>query len=339
MKAFAVLIIVTVAIGGGIGGAIIMATGSDSNDNEISATTTQENFPTPTRSQATTSNSTAMDTDNQSVVVAASEPEQENETLSAEDLQQLRERIRSGDLNSEEIAEIRGRLQAQFRNQFGGTERGGFNFERATGTVLSVSDSTVTVKTETGEITASISSDTTFRITTLVQTTGNQVVDEHLEPGINVTAIIERSEEGANIARTLLIQPENSFASGQNPTFFPERGSQGGGARFRGGAQAGRGRGGSTGMTPTGNLPLFGSVVSTDTDSVILETQQGQLKVTIDEATTIVRRSEGTLEDIVEGYQVAIIGSREEDGTITANSISNIPAGADGIPGLGLGGR
>ena len=52
MKAFAVLIIVTAAVGGGIGGAIIMATGSDSNDNAVPVVTTQENFPTPTRSQA-----------------------------------------------------------------------------------------------------------------------------------------------------------------------------------------------------------------------------------------------------------------------------------------------
>ena len=52
MKAFAVLIIVTIAIGGGIGGAIIMATGSGSDDNAIHVVTTQENFPTPTRSQA-----------------------------------------------------------------------------------------------------------------------------------------------------------------------------------------------------------------------------------------------------------------------------------------------
>lgn len=342
MKAFAVLIIVTIAIGGGIGGAIIMATGSGSDDNAIHVVTTQENFPTPTRSQASTSNSTATNTGTQSQVVITSEPEQENDTLSAEELEQLREKLQSGlqsgDLTSEELAEIRGRLQAHFRSQFSGTERGSFNFERVRGTVLSVNDSAVTVKTETGQITASISSDTTFRITTLLQVTGNQVVDENLEPGKNVTAIIERGEGGTNIARMLLIQPENNVTSGQNRTTFLGRAGQGGGGGLRAGAQAGRGRGGSNGMTQAGNRPLIGSVVSTDTDGVVLETQQGQLKVSINEATTIVRRSEGTIEDIAEGYEITIVGSREEDGTISANSISNIPDGADEIPGLGLGG-
>ena len=344
MKAFAVLIIVTIAIGGGIGGAIIMATGSDSNDNAIPVVTTQENFPTPTRSQAPASNSTATNTGTQSQVVITSESEQENDTLSAEELQQLREKLQSGlqsgDLTSEELAEIRGRLQAHFRSQFGGTERGSFNFERVRGTVLSVNDSAVTVKTETGQITTSISSDTTFRITTLLQVTGSQVIDENLERGENVTAIIERGEGGTNIARMLLIQPENNFTSGQNRTAFLGRGGQGGGGGgLRGGAQAGRGRGGSTGMAQAGNRPLIGSVVSTDADSVVLETQQGQLKVTINETTTIVRRSEGTIEDIAEGYEILIVGSREEDGTISANSVSNIPDGADEIPSLGLGGR
>ena len=343
MKAFAVLIIVTAAVGGGIGGAIIMATGSDSNDNAVPVVTTQENFPTPTRSQAPTSNSTATNTGTQSQVVITSEPEQENATLSAEELQQLREKLQSGlqsgDLTSEELAEIRGKLQAHFRSQSGGTERGNFNFERVSGTVLSVTDSTVTVKTETGQMTASINSDTTFRITTLLQVTGNQVIDENLEEGKNVTAIIERGEGGTNIAQTLVIQPENSFTSGQNRAAFPGRGGQGGGGGFRGGAQTGRGSGRSGEMAQAGNRPLIGSVVSTDTDSVVLETQLGQLKVTINETTTIVTRSEGTIEDIVEGDQVMIVGPREENGSINANSISNIPDGADEITGLGLGGR
>ena len=119
---------------------------------------------------------------------------------------------------------------------------------------------------------------------------------------------------------------------GQNTASTATAGGQGG---FSGGP------GGSTdGTAPTGGGQgggfTSGSVVSVDGDTVVIESSDGtQVTVTTSTDTSVTTTEESAVSELAEGDTVTVIGETDDDGNVTATSISE---GAAGFGGGGMGG-
>ena len=70
----------------------------------------------------------------------------------------------------------------------------------------------------------------------------------------------------------------------------------------------------------------------------LINTPQGPLTATVDDSTTIVMFTEGSLVDLGIGIRVAIGGQRGEDGNVVAQSVTVLPEGLGNLAG-GFGGR
>ena len=88
--------------------------------------------------------------------------------------------------------------------------------------------------------------------------------------------------------------------------------------------QGGGFRGGDFGAGLTGTIDVV------DGNVVTVNTPQGPLQATVTDATTIQTFAEGTLEDLLQGVRVTVIGHRGE-GTVEASSILLLPEGAEGF--------
>ena len=112
-------------------------------------------FPTPTRSQATPQpEPTQQVTAAQAQSQASQDDESEGEAaevapMTQEELRELRDKMRSGQLSEDEMAEAVQRLRAQFGGGQGGGGFGGGGGSQAVGSIDSISGSTITVTTET----------------------------------------------------------------------------------------------------------------------------------------------------------------------------------------------
>ena len=81
---------------------------------------------------------------------------------------------------------------------------------------------------------------------------------------------------------------------------------------------------------------LTGTIEKIEGNMVTVNTPQGSLQATIESDTIIQRTIEVTLEDLVEGMRLTVIGERGEDGTVEARTILVIPEGEDGLFGGGF---
>ena len=93
--------------------------------------------------------------------------------MSQEELQQLRDRLRSGELSEEETQEAIQRLGAQFGGGQGG--QGGFGGgggTQAVGSIESIDGTTIAVTTELATVTASVGENTNIMITSILEPTG-----------------------------------------------------------------------------------------------------------------------------------------------------------------------
>lgn len=100
---------------------------------------------------------------------------------------------------------------------------------------------------------------------------------------------------------------------------FP--GPEGGGAG-NGGTGGGNGGNGNGGLRGPGDV-TFGTVESVDGDTVTLKTQDGTtVTVKTDSDTSVTVTRDGTLSDLAEGGTVVVRGSKGEDGSIDADSVS-----------------
>ena len=153
-------------------------------------------FPTPTRSQA------APEPEPTSQVAAAqaqtqlSQDEDVSETaevapMSPEELQELRQRLQSGELSEEEAQQTIQRLRSGF---------GGGGGSQAVGSIKTVSESALTVTTQLATVTASVGEGTNISITSILEPTA-------LTAGSQVMVVSERVE-GSTLARTITIVPE-----------------------------------------------------------------------------------------------------------------------------------
>ena len=229
--------------------------------------------------------------------------------MSQEELQQLRQRLQSGELSAEERQEAIQRIQAQFGGGRGGGGFGGGGGTQAIGSIESISGSTLSITTELATISANVGENANIRITSVLEPTA-------LTEGAQVVVISERVE-GSTLARVITVVPEG----------------QGGFGRGRGGG------GGQAGAPGGGPQALFGTIESIADSGFTLETQQGPLPIAMNDETVIIQTVQGTVVDLEAGMQVRVFGAADDDGTIEARTVAVTPEGLEDIPGLGGGGR
>ena len=116
---------------------------------------------------------------------------------------------------------------------------------------------------------------------------------------------------------------------------------QGAGAATTGGATAGASQGAGAGGAGAGRQGggggTLGAVESLAGDTLTVTTQSGAVTVQLSEQTTIQKRTPGSREttpgtraDLTAGTRVMVQGTAGEDGTVTAQTIQVLPAGAGG---------
>ena len=278
-------------------------------------------FPTPTRSQAAPQPEPTQQVAAAAVQTQAEESETTSESaevepMSQEELEQLRQKLQSGELSAEERQEAIQRLRAQFGGGQGGGGFGGGGGTQAVGSIEGVSGNTITVATELATVTASVGENTNISITSILEPAS-------LTDGAQVMVVSERVD-GSTLARAITIIPEGQGGFG---------GGRGG---FGGGGQAGHG--GQAGAADGGARALFGTIESIAESGFTLETQQGPLPIAMNDETVIIETGQGTLADLEAGMQVRVTGAADEDGTISARNVIVTPEGLEGIPGFGGGG-
>ena len=354
--------------------------GSAENDAPAAAQADLSEFPTPTKSLASTK-SDATDapesSGSQTQTTDEMDEDTENEPISEEELQQILQRIQSGEMSPEEFMQIAEQLEAQFGGEVGGF--GGMSGTQAFGTIQSIDGNAITIETETGAVTANLATDTMISVTSVLDLS-------ELVEGMQVTAFSERVD-GRTTARMIIIEPE-----GQEAGFGPrgQGGQDGGGfggpfpgrppisiapgqdgflrgngsvqvvesevitggpggpgaiVVFEGtftedadlGSEGQSGGGGFAGAM--GVPPLFGSIESVSGNVITIDTQQGPLPVTLDDETFISQTKQGTAEDLEVGMQVTAFGPSGEDGTIEAQVVNTLPEGIEDLGGFGGGRR
>ena len=212
-KSFFVMLVAVLVLGGGLGGAFVggIALGKGQDDSETPAAATQQANAGLTQAPGNASANGAGQTS----------------------LDQIRQRIQSGEVTPEELAQLR----EQFQGGAGGAGGafGGFagrdGVAGVTGTIESIEGATLTVNTPQGPLRAVIAEDTVVQMF-------SQVEPEELETGAQVTVLGERGEDGVVTARTIVIAPEGIgglFGGGGRGLF----GGQGGGPGLPGGQRGG----------------------------------------------------------------------------------------------------
>ena len=338
-----------IALVGALVVSLAVACGSTDEESGAASASQQADlsqFPTPTRSQAAPQPTPQPET----VQAQSVQGEEAGDTsdvapLSQDELQQLAQRWRSGELSEEEAQQVMQRLQSQFGGGQGRPGLGGLVGRQAVGTIESIEEGTIAVVTEVATVIGRVGEDTNVSITSVLEPTA-------LTDGSQVMVVSERVE-GSTLARTITIVPEGQggfgrglggFGGGQGGAGGFGRGlggpgeGQGGAGGFGGGqGTAGGLGGGQGGQGDVGARPLFGTIESIDDSGFTLETQQGPLPIATNEETVIVETRQGTLADLEVGMQVRVSGAEDESGAIDARSVIVTPEGLDDTRGFGGG--
>ena len=117
-----------------------------------------------------------------------------------------------------------------------------------------------------------------------------------------------------------------------------QAGQGAGAATTGGGATTGARQGGAGGAGgQAGGGRTVGTVESLAGDTLTVTAQSGAVKVQLSEQTTIQKRTQGSREttpgsraDLTAGTRVMVQGPAGEDGTVTAQTVQVLPAGAGG---------
>ena len=242
--------------------------------------------------------------------------------MSQEELQQLAQRLRSGELSEEEAQQAIQRIQSQLGGGQGG---GGLVGRQAVGTIESIEEGSIVVVTEVDTVIGRVGEATNVSITSVLEPAA-------LTDGSQVMVVSERVE-GSALARTITIVPEEQGGFGRGLRGLGGGQGPAGGFEGRQGATGGLG-GAQGGQGAVGARPLFGTIESMGDGGFTLETQQGPLPVAMNEETVIVETRQGTLADLEVGMQVRVSGAEDEGGAIDARSVIVTPEGLDDTRGF-----
>jgi len=84
---------------------------------------------------------------------------------------------------------------------------------------------------------------------------------------------------------------------------------------------------GGTGGNRTGFRPVYGEIVSSDDKSITVKLQDGSSKIVLfSDATQINKAEKAGKNDLQTGQQVAVFGTQNSDGSITAQNIQLNPS-------------
>lgn len=187
-KSFVPLLIAVLVLGGSLGGAFVggIALGKSQTEGTPSS-----------GAPLSSTDSTSRQTDQ----------------LSQEQLDEIRQRIQSGEFDPG----ARDQLRQQFQGQFDrGAGPGGFSGGGLTGTIEEIQGNTVTVNTPRGPLQASIGADTTIQVFT-----DGTLAD--LLIGMRVTVIGQPGEDGTVQATSIVLVPEGSTGFLGGDSFFRDR--------------------------------------------------------------------------------------------------------------------
>ena len=286
-------------------------------------------FPTPTRSLAEPQPTSQPVIAQVQTTQNASAANEQQAPMTQEEIQQLRQRLQSGELTEAEARQVFQRLRAQF-----GDGPGGPGGSQVAGSIESIEESAFTVATELASVSVSVGADTIIRVTSVLEPAA-------LTEDAQVMVVSERLE-GKTLARAITIIPE-----GQAP-FGRGRGGFGSGQARPGGAQGGFGGsqvspGGAPGgfggnqAGPGGRGGLFGTITGASDTGFTLETQQGPLPIVIDDDSVILDTREGAFTDLEVGMQVRVAGPADESGSIEARSVIVTPEELENLRGSSTG--
>lgn len=83
---------------------------------------------------------------------------------------------------------------------------------------------------------------------------------------------------------------------------------------------------GNTNLNRNGFRPVSGEIVSADDKSITVKMQDGSTKIVLlSDATTYSKSSDGQKSDLTVGTQVAVFGSDNSDGSVTAQNVQIDP--------------
>ena len=232
--------------------------------------------------------------------------------MTQEEIQQLRQRLQSGELTEEEARQAFQRLRSQF-----GDGPGGPGGSQVAGSIESIGENSLTVATDLASVSVNVGADTIIRITSVLEPAA-------LAADAQVMVVGER-QEGKTLARAITIIPEGQeqFRGGLG-RFGGGQGGFGANQSTPGGGQGGTG--GGPGVFG-GRGGLIGIVTGVSDTGFTLDTQQGPLPITIDENSVILETRQGAFTDLEVGMQVRIAGPAAENGAIEARSIIVTPEG------------
>ena len=284
-KAFLMLMITTLVIGGAIGSAIAMAT-NQGKGNNVRANTSSVNTTGDTGTKAASTTSTTPT------------PTLAGPTSTAG----------------------------------GNGGRGQFGQNRLIGTLAEIDGNDIMVETSQGRVSVIANASTSVQKTV----TGN-IGD--LKAGIQVSITGQRGPDGMIQAQNVIV-----LAQGVGGLFGQGDSANGGGL---GGQNGGQGSGrqgggaegaGSAGNGQTGPGAVVGTIDSIEGGVVTVKTTQGiMLKASVGADVPVQQTIAGGLQDLKIGLRLSIVGQRDANGVVQAQTILIDPEGAGGF--FGQGGR
>ena len=225
------------------------------------------------------------------------------------EIAELIQKAQTGDMSQADQARLRELMQELLADAGVGPPGGGgggFGFQPVQGKISSIVRSALTVEhTDDSGLTTDVQVSEETNITLISELT---IAD--LSEGDTVAGAVQRGEGGKINIVTLGVVPD----------------VPGGGFGLGRGAGAAIFGGGDTNISS-----VEGGISAIEGDMIHLETDQGTLRLTVNDDTIITSTSNGTVSDLTEGMTVIVIGP-EEDGAVQAR---NIVAGAESLLGDG----
>ena len=227
------------------------------------------------------------------------------------EIAELIQKAQTGDISQADQARLRELMQGLLADAGvgppGGGE-GGFGFQPVQGKISSIVGSALTVEhTDDSGLTTDVQVSEETNITLISELT---ITD--LSEGDTVAGAVQRGEGGKINIVTLGVVPD----------------VPGGGFGLGRGAGAAIFGGGDTNISS-----VEGSISTIEGDMIHLETDQGTLRLAVNDDTIITSTSNGTVSDLTEGMAAIVIGP-EEGGAVQAR---NIVAGPESLLGDGAG--